>query len=189
MATRLTLGAPLGAGAGSASTACAYGEDVDLVVVADTHLRAGLGGLPDALIAAFGSCDAIVHAGDIVSPSVLAELERLAPVFAVLGNNDHELVGVLPEELRLELEGVPFAVLHDSGASAGRATRLARRYPDATVVIFGHSHVPIDEEGASGQRLFNPGSPTQRRAQPVTTFGRLRLEKGRVARHEILPLV
>lgn len=161
---------------------------MDLVVVADTHLRAGLDGLPDEVVVALGRADAIVHAGDVVSKAALDQLRRLGTVHAVLGNNDVELAGHLPAELFLDLAGVRVAVLHDSGPARGRAARLARRHPTAQVVIFGHSHVPVNEPGIGGQLLFNPGSPTQRRAQPFPTFGRLRLEDGCVLGHAVEPL-
>ncbi|MGH9100817.1 MAG: metallophosphoesterase family protein, partial [Acidimicrobiales bacterium] len=160
-------------------------EAVEVVVVADTHLRSGLARLPPRLIEAIAHSDAVVHAGDVVSLAVLTELGQLAPLLAVLGNNDHELVGLLPEELGLELGGVRVAVLHDSGPARGRPGRMAQRFPEAHLVIFGHSHVPVDEAGARSQWLFNPGSPTQRRAQPRPTFGRLTLEAGRVMAHTI----
>ena len=96
----------------------------------------------------------------------------------MLGNNDHDLVGVLPEQLTVELAGVRIGLLHDSGPSAGRAARMARRFPDAHLVVFGHSHIPVNEPGLGGQVLFNPGSPTLRRTQPNRTFGRLRLIGG-----------
>jgi putative phosphoesterase len=108
----------------------------------------------------------------------------MAETYAVLGNNDRELVDVLPESRILNLSGVRIALVHDSGARKGRAGRLRRRFPDAQLVVFGHSHVPIDELGEANQLLFNPGSPTQRRAQPHRTFGRLHLAAGRVeSRH------
>jgi len=107
----------------------------------------------------------------------------------VLGNNDRDLLELLPESRLLELGGVRIAMVHDSGTRAGRPRRLHRRFPDADLVVFGHSHVPVDEVGENGQLLFNPGSPTQRRSQPHRTFGRLRLGGGRVLRRqiEILP--
>lgn len=154
-------------------------------MLADTHLRHGLDGLPARVLDAVRQADVVVHAGDVVSRVALDELSRLAPVHAVLGNNDTELAGQLPVELALELEAVRVAVVHDSGASAGRAARMARRYPDAQVVIFGHSHVPVDEEGVGKQLLFNPGSPTQRRSQPWPSFGRLRLEHAQVLAHTV----
>jgi putative phosphoesterase len=96
----------------------------------------------------------------------------------VLGNNDAALTGTLPETVELELEGVRVAMIHDSGARKGRETRLRRRFPSADVVVFGHSHIPWNGEGADGQLLFNPGSPTQRRRQPHCTFGILDFERG-----------
>lgn len=154
-------------------------------MLADTHLRHGLDRLPARVLDAVRRADVVVHAGDVVSRAALDELSRLAPVHAVLGNNDTELAGHLPVELALELDGVRVAVVHDSGPAAGRAARMARRYPDAQVVIFGHSHVPVDEQGTGRQLLFNPGSPTQRRSQPWPSFGRLRLGRGRVHEHAV----
>lgn len=157
-------------------------------MVADTHLRGGIERLPAPLLEAIAGAGAVVHAGDVVSAEALEGLRRLAPLHAVRGNNDRELARLLPEELTVDLDGVKVAVVHDSGDSRGRAARLARRFPEAQVVVFGHSHVPVDEPGAGGQLLFNPGSPTQRRRQPFPTFGRLRIEEGRIRSHEIVPL-
>lgn len=170
-----------------------------VVVLADTHLEtrpaAGRAGspvrgrwLPDAATAHLEAADVILHAGDILDDGVLEWLRAFAPVHAVLGNNDRALVGALPEVARLELAGVPVAMLHDSGARAGRAARMARRFPDAGVVVFGHSHMPCNEVTAKGQLLFNPGSPTQRRAQPHHTLGLLDLDRGQVASAQIVPL-
>ncbi|BCB76043.1 hypothetical protein GCM10022251_56230 [Phytohabitans flavus] len=55
-------------------------------------------------------------------------------------------------------------------ATAGRETRCAARFPDADVLVFGHSHIPSDTVAPSGLRLLNPGSPTDRRRQPYATF-------------------
>jgi predicted phosphodiesterase len=38
------------------------------------------------------------------------------------------------------------------------------------VVVFGHSHIPWDTTSPRGVRLLNPGSPTDRRRQPVATY-------------------
>ncbi len=129
--------------------------------------------------------DVVLHAGDVTSRQALAELEALAETYAVLGNNDRELRGLLPESRLLELGGVQVAMVHDSGGRAGRPRRLRRRFPDADLVVFGHSHVPVDEVGDDEQLLFNPGSPTQRRSQPHRSFGRLRLDGGQVLSHRI----
>ena len=154
-------------------------------MLSDTHLRNGTERLPPAVLGALAAADVVLHAGDITSAQALAELRATAPLHAVLGNNDRELVGLLPETLLLELDGVQVAMVHDSGPREGRPGRLGRRFPDADLVVFGHSHIPVDEAGISGQWLFNPGSPTQRRTQPTPTFGQLSLTNGRITAHRI----
>jgi predicted phosphodiesterase len=79
-------------------------------------------------------------------------------------------------------------MVHDSGARAGRERRMRRWFPGAQVVVFGHSHEPVDAEGVEGQRLFNPGSAVQRRRQPRRTVGVLELGGGRIVGHEVLPV-
>jgi uncharacterized protein len=161
---------------------------VQAVVLSDTHLRGDLSALPPEVWAAVDEADVVLHAGDVVTGDLLAALAARARLHAVLGNNDHTLVGRLPDRLELELGGVRVAMVHDSGARAGRERRMRRWFPDAQVVVFGHSHEPVDAEGLDGQRLFNPGSAVQRRRQPRRTMGLLTLAEGRVAAHEIVPL-
>ncbi len=154
---------------------------VRALVLADTHVSAsGSRRLPAAVCAALDDVDVVLHAGDVVEQWVLDELGARVPVHAVLGNNDHTLRGALPDRLELELAGVRVALVHDSGARTGRASRMRRWFPDADVVIFGHSHAPL-EEWCDGQLLFNPGSSTWKRMAPTHTFGRLVFEDGRVA--------
>lgn len=150
------------------------------LILSDTHLLADRLDLPRAVASAAERADLIIHAGDIVAPEVLESLAGFAPVHAVAGNNDLDLIGVLPDRLSLSVGGVAIAMVHDSGASVGRAGRLQRWFPEAAVVIFGHSHQPTDEAGAGGQRLFNPGSPTQRRRAPTHTYGWLEADAGNV---------
>jgi putative phosphoesterase len=152
-----------------------------VVVLADTHIRrSGTRRLPDTAYAHLEAADLILHAGDILVGEVLDELGGFAPVHAVLGNNDAELLGILPETRSLEVDGVRIAMVHDSGPAQGRAGRMRRRFPEADVVVFGHSHIPWDDAGVDGQLLFNPGSPTERRSQPDHTLGTLDLDGGRV---------
>jgi putative phosphoesterase len=162
---------------------------MEVVVLSDSHLVKGIDGVGAEVLTAVARADVVLHAGDITSRQALAELEAMARTYAVLGNNDHDLRQLLPESRLLEIGGVRIAMVHDSGTRTGRPRRLHRRFPDADVVVFGHSHVPVDEVGEDGQLLFNPGSPTQRRSQPHRTFGRLRLDRGRVLGRqiEILP--
>ena len=76
---------------------------------------------------------------------------------------------------------------HDSGPAAGRLGRLRRRFPDAGLVVFGHSHIPLDES-AGGSRIFNPGSPTDRRRQPAGTIGVLEIHDARLMSASIIPV-
>ncbi|MEA2704249.1 MAG: uncharacterized protein QOD63_2194 [Actinomycetota bacterium] len=167
---------------------------VHVVVLSDTHMRPGsTRRLPPAALDHLGRADVILHAGDIVAGNVVEELAAFAPVHAVLGNNDVDLVGELPETLVLDLDGVRIAMVHDSGQAAGRARRLRRRFPDADVVVFGHSHIPWNEPGEANQAgttqlLLNPGSPTDKRRQPRHTLATLDLDGGRVVGAAIHPL-
>src|SRR5215216_1132133 len=120
-----------------------------------------------------------------MDPALLAELAAYAPVKAVRGNLDAPDPD-LPESLEFEFGGVRVAMIHDSGRKQGRRARLRRRFPDARVVVFGHSHIPLLED-EDGYMLLNPGSPTDRRRQPRHTFALLRVQEGEV-RAEILPL-
>jgi putative phosphoesterase len=159
-----------------------------LLVLADTHLRTDLSALPVEVWDHVEACDAVLHAGDVVTADLLEALRARRPVHAVLGNNDHALAGALPDRLELELAGVRLAIVHDSGARAGRERRMRRWFPGADVVVFGHSHEPVDALGEDGQRLFNPGSAVQRRRQPHRTIGLLALAGGAVVGHEIVPV-
>src|SRR3546814_19915403 len=89
----------------------------------------------------------------------------MAPVHAVVGNNDHGLRGDLPEVLELELAGVKVAMVHDSGARTGRERRIARRFPQAAVVVFGHSHDQVAMQVTDAPLLVNPDSTTQHRPE------------------------
>ena len=113
----------------------------------------------------------------MVSEEFLNSLYDIAPVYAVLGNND--LLFTLPETLQFRLDDVNIAVIHDSGQKDGRAARMRKLFPEADVVVFGHSHIPMNIR-ENGQLLFNPGSPTDRRQQPRHTMGLLLIESGNV---------
>jgi putative phosphoesterase len=162
----------------------------EIVVLADTHIRRGSSRrLPPAVYAALDRADLVLHAGDVVTGALLEELNGFAPTVGVLGNNDTELTGQLPEERLLTVEGLRIALVHDSGARKGREGRLRRRFPTADLVVFGHSHMPVDAEGVDGQRLFNPGSPTETRpAYRGLGFGRLRIDAGELVEHELIPV-
>ncbi len=158
-----------------------------VAVIADTHLTpSSKRDLPAAVWAEIEAADLVLHAGDVTTPELLERIGAMTPVVAVLGNNDVGL-DALPERWTDEIEGVRLAMVHDSGVTKGRARRMERWFPDADVVVFGHSHAPVWEEGVGGQWLLNPGSPTQRRRQPTHSMAVLTLRDG-TAEAEILEL-
>jgi len=160
---------------------------VRVVVVSDTHVRrGGRKVLPAAALQQLRRADAILHAGDVLERWFLDDLAELAPVHAVLGNNDDAGLA-LPERLEVELEGVRVGMVHDSGNRTGREARLARSFPSCDLVVFGHSHIPLDARGR-GQRLLNPGSPTDKRAQPRHTLAVLDLADAKIQKTEIVEL-
>ncbi|KQS66404.1 metallophosphoesterase [Modestobacter sp. Leaf380] len=143
-----------------------------LTVIADTHLPKRARDLPHSLWREIDATDVVVHAGDWVDVALLDELERRAHrLVGVHGNNDHgPLRERLPEVARVEIEGVRLAVVHETGDAKGREARCSVGYPDTDVLVFGHSHIPWDTTTATGLRLLNPGSPTDRRRQPHCTY-------------------
>ncbi len=152
-----------------------------IAVIADTHLTPeSKRDLPARAWVEIEGSDLVLHAGDVTTPELLERIESVTPVVAVLGNNDLGLDD-LPERWSDVVDGVRIAMVHDSGTTKGRARRMARWFPDADVVVFGHSHAPVWEEGADGQWLLNPGSPTQRRRQPAHSMAVLTVDRGDVA--------
>jgi uncharacterized protein len=160
-----------------------------VAVLSDTHAPRYWKACPVEVARRLEGSDLILHAGDVCRASVLEELAAFAPVRAVLGNNDTADVAAwgAPEALRLDLDGLPMAMVHDAGPARGRPMRLHRRFPGAELVVFGHSHIPLDLT-ADGVRIFNPGSPTDRRRQPRGTMGLLRVEGGRLLEAAIVPV-
>ncbi len=151
-----------------------------VAVIADTHLTpSSPRDLPTRVWDEIDRADLVLHAGDVTTPALLERIGSVSPVVAVLGNNDTGLDD-LPERWEDDIDGVRVAMVHDSGTTKGRANRMRRWFPDAELVVFGHSHAPVDEEGADGQRLLNPGSPTQRRRQPVHTMAVVTLDAGSI---------
>ena len=143
-----------------------------LLLLADTHVPKRARDLAPSVWEAVERADVVIHTGDWVSPAMLDSLEaRAARVLGVWGNNDGDDLRMrLPEVARETIDGVRFAVVHETGASVGREQRMDALYPDTDVLVFGHSHIPWDTTTPGGLRLLNPGSPTDRRRQPHCTF-------------------
>ena len=137
--------------------------------------------LPDECVKLLRSADVVLHGGDFVSARFLEELHSLGrPVEAVHGNMDEPaLKAALPKQHVVEVGSVRVGMVHDAGPRVGREARLAARFGDCDVVVYGHTHVPQVEQF---QHLWvlNPGSPTDKRRQPVHTMLVLRVRGRRI---------
>jgi putative phosphoesterase len=150
-----------------------------LLLISDTHIPGRARTLPDAVRAEADAADLIVHAGDWVRAPVLDDLLRHGDVIGVYGNNDGpDLRERLPEIARFDVEGLRFAVIHETGDAKRRHAWADAAFPDTDVLVFGHSHIPWDTVTPAGTRLLNPGSPTDRRRQPRRTWMTLTVDAG-----------
>jgi uncharacterized protein len=171
------------AGIGIPVPGCLTGAmTIEVLLMADTHVPKRARDLPSQVWDAVAAAEVVIHAGDWVDVGLLDELEaRSRRLVGVYGNNDHgALRRRLPEVARVELEGVRFGVVHETGSAQGRERRCEERFPDLDVLVFGHSHIPWDTRAPSGLRLLNPGSPTDRRRQPACTYATLTVQAGEV---------
>src|SRR5215467_2548841 len=140
-----------------------------VAVLSDTHGPRHWKACPPGVAQHLNGIDLILHAGDVCTATVLDELATYAPVRVVLGNNDGADVASwgAPPTLEFDLDGLPVAMLHNSGPAAGRQARLLRQFPNAALVVFGHSHIPWDAT-YRGQRSLKsriadrPPSPAAR---------------------------
>ena len=160
-----------------------------IAVLSDTHAPRFWKRCPPAVAEHLSTAELILHAGDVCVASVLEELSGYAPVQAVLGNNDGRDISAwgAREIATLDLAGLRVGMIHDAGPKEGRLARLRRRFPGTDLVVFGHSHIPLQASDGNF-RIFNPGSPTDKRRQPHRTLGVLEIEYGHIARAEIVTL-
>lgn len=144
-------------------------------VISDTHIP-HFKRLPEAIWQHFAGVELILHAGDLSILSVLNELETIAPVVAVQGNIEYEEVVLkLPVKREIMVGHCRIGIVHILGEAHTRARVARQEFPSARVVVFGHSHIPWNEE-VNGQLLFNPGSATDRRRQPQCSIGLLHID-------------
>ncbi len=137
-------------------------------LLSDTHIPDIEKVLPIEIAKAFQGVDLILHAGDIYVPSVLDDLERIAPVLAARGDDDYgdiERDRRVQERHVLTLEGQTVWLMHERPYSYSFRSLQARnsqgeREPDAPdVVVFGHAHRTTVHD-SNGILFVNPGSPT-----------------------------
>ncbi|HLZ80287.1 MAG TPA: metallophosphoesterase family protein [Ktedonobacteraceae bacterium] len=141
-------------------------------VLSDTHIP-HFKKMPEAIWEHFTGVELIIHGGDLSILSVLNELETIAPVVAVQGNIETEEVALkLPIKREITVGHCRIGIVHILGDSHNRVHLARQEFPNARVVVFGHSHIPYNHEH-EGQLLFNPGSATDRRRQPRCSIGLL----------------
>ena len=177
-----------------------------LGVISDTHCPEFIERVPEQVFSALRGAQLILHAGDITADSTLRDLARIAPVVAVRGDHDAALTD-LPTVRELTIEGRRIVLVHGQRSRwleephtllwtlslglftphAGLPGSLRRRFPDADVIVYGHTHRP-DVRTVDGALLFNPGAVHQ--WNPVTARRRLEQKPGwfewcwlQVARH------
>jgi putative phosphoesterase len=123
------------------------------------------------LVHHFRGVDLIIHTGDFVDLAVLDMLQELAPVEAVQGNMDlAEIRTRLPDQKTLQVGGFKIGITHGNGAPTGILDRVKGRFADVQVIVFGHTHQPMNEV-QEGILFFNPGSPTDRIFAPYNALG------------------
>lgn len=146
-----------------------------VAVLSDTHLREGQT-LPVQVWEGIEGVNLILHAGDIVNPGLLTDLQSLAPVEAVQGNCDGWDID-LPQKKIILCEGIRIGITHGAyGLGKTTPERAWHTFERGSVdlIVFGHSHVPY-KEWKDGVLLFNPGSPTDKRREPQYSFGILEI--------------
>lgn len=159
-------------------------DTITIGVVSDTHIPSRGKVIPDIVLKAFRGVDMIIHAGDLLKDYVIYELEELAPVHAVAGNNDDFFMqDKLGKKKILDIGGVKIGITHGDIGYGGNALKNAVnifKNDPVNCVVFGHSHAPHNEE-IDGVLFFNPGSPTDKRRQPRYSYGIIKIKDKRVS--------
>lgn len=155
-------------------------------VISDTHMPHMAKALPRAVVDGFtqAGVDVIVHCGDMLDTSIVPEVEAIAPMEGVAGNNDEwDVIKRFGERKILAFGELRIGVIHGHGAVRRERTpdfAFAQfAHEDVHAVLFGHSHIPLCE-WRDGRLLFNPGSPTDKRRQPEFSYGILRVNGTRI---------
>jgi uncharacterized protein len=146
-----------------------YPIPLTIGVISDTHIYPyGARQLPPSVPGLFrrAGVDLILHLGDINHRGVLQDLEQVAPVLAVQGNNDDsDLADQLPMVLTFQAGRYTIGMVHGHGGRSARQQVATVLVGKVDLACFGHSHIPV-LDGADGTILLNPGSATDRRWHP-----------------------
>ena len=146
---------------------------MNLIILSDTH-----GLLRPAVLELLRSTDAILHAGDINSQTVVDKLSAFAPLYVVRGNNDKEWAAAIPHDLTVTLDGVRFYMVHNKKDVPADLTGV-------DVVVFGHSH-KYSEERRGDVLWLSPGSCGPRRFHQEITLMRVQVSEGSIQVEKIV---
>ncbi len=156
-----------------------------LGVISDTH-----GLLRPEVFDAFAEVDHILHAGDVGKPAIITKLRALAPVTAVYGNTDGaELRQSLPQVATLQLDGFDVVVTHGDQLGSPTPEALYAAFPEAQIIVYGHTHRPLLTVVDMVVTVMNPGGAGARRFSLPPSVGILELEPGIPPRGRLLPLL
>lgn len=155
-----------------------------LGVISDTH-----GMLRPEVFEAFREVDHILHGGDIGEWDLIVELQALAPVTAVYGNTDgFDIRARVPQVAEIELDGFPIVVTHGDQFGSPTPAKLHDAFPQADIIIYGHSHKPLLELVDKTVTVMNPGGAGVPRFGIPPSIGILELEPGIPPRGRIISI-
>ncbi len=155
-----------------------------LGIIADTH-----GLLRPEVLEVFQDVDRILHAGDIGDLELLIELEAMAPVTAVSGNTDGvDVQSRLPRVVETQLDGFEIVVTHGDQFGVPTPEKLSAAYPEAQIIIYGHTHRPLLQVLDLVVTVMNPGSAGHRRFGLAPSVGIMELEPGIPPRARLVAL-
>jgi uncharacterized protein len=157
---------------------------VRLGIISDTH-----GLLRPEVFEVFGEVDHILHAGDVGKPEILIELEAIAPVTAVYGNVDPpDVRSRLPQVAHVELDGFDVVVTHGDQLGHPTPAKLHETFPEAEIIVYGHTHQPLLELVERTVTVMNPGAAGAARFDLKPSVGIMELEPGIPPRARLVPL-
>jgi putative phosphoesterase len=158
---------------------------VRLGIIADTH-----GLLRSEVFEVFKEVDHILHAGDVGPPELLTELEAIAPVTAVYGNTDGwDLRARLPQVASIRLDGFDIVVTHGDQFGSPTPEKLNAAFPEAEILVFGHTHRPLLTLVDVVVTVMNPGGAGPQRFDLPPSVGIMELEAGIPPRARLVPLL
>ena len=155
-----------------------------LGIISDTH-----GQLRAEVIEIFSQVDHILHGGDVGKVDILTDLAALAPVTAVYGNTDgSQIRGRLPKVAQLQLDGFEIVVTHGDQFGSPTPDALVAAFPEAEIIVYGHTHRPLLELVDKTITVMNPGAAGPARFDLKPSVGIMELEPGIPPRARIVSL-